>query len=124
MLAVQSVSVFTCMCACVPYVCVWQPGSLWPHHRGVSQPQPVQTCTLSCQPQCTFSVAHTLIGSRYPVENGKAPDLTNLLEYCQYAHISGFASRKMSKSCFCSQHYSHIEKVMQLGSHLISAVVM
>lgn len=56
MLAVQCASVFTCMCVFV-HVCTRQPGSLWPHHHCVSQPQPVQTCTLSCQPQCTFSVS-------------------------------------------------------------------
>lgn len=58
-LAVQCASVFTCTCVVV-HVCVrGSPGSLWPHHHCVSQPQPVQTCTLSCQPQCTFSVSHT-----------------------------------------------------------------
>lgn len=54
--------VFVCLHVCVSvcaYMCAWQPGSLWPHHHCVSQPQPVQTCILSCQPRCTFSVSHT-----------------------------------------------------------------
>lgn len=34
-----------------------QPGSLRPHHHRVSQPQPVQTCTLSCQAQRTFPIS-------------------------------------------------------------------
>lgn len=84
------VSVFTCTRVCV-HVCAWQPGSLWPHHHCESLPQPVQTCTLSCQPQCTFSVSdthtlthtHTLIESKYSVEKGKTPGLTNLFGYCQ-----------------------------------------
>lgn len=69
------------------HVCARQPGSLWPHHHCVSQPQPVQTCTLSCQPQCTFSVSHThtqsLTGFRYPLKKGETPELTYLFEYCQ-----------------------------------------
>lgn len=39
-------------------MCAWQPGSLWPHHHCVSQPQPVQTCTLSCQPRCSLTHTH------------------------------------------------------------------
>lgn len=106
----QCVSVFTCTCVCVHVcACAWQLGSLWPHHHCVSQPQPVQTCTLSCQPQCTFSVSPshthtlthshslTLTGSRYPVEKGKTPELTYLFEYCQWLHTSGFVSLKLSK---------------------------
>ena len=76
-LVCECVYMFVCMCVCV---CAWQLGSLWPHHHCVSQPQPVQTCTLSCQPQCTFSASHThthtLAECRYPVEKGKTPELT------------------------------------------------
>ena len=93
-LVCECVCMYVCFCV---HVCAWQPGSLWPHHHCVSQPQPVQTCTLSCQPQCTFSVSHshththththtlafTLTGSRYPVEKGKTPGLTYVFGYCQ-----------------------------------------
>lgn len=87
--------VFTCVCThvrvhvCV-YVYAWQSVSLWPHHRCVSQIQPVQTCTLSSQPQCTFSVfKHTCTRwARYPVVWGKHHSWqTSILSW---PHTSGF----------------------------------